>query len=92
MSTARKFRRRAQRERARELGEAMIVAIDGGFGAKAIAAVSVLPRGPRRDLEIALWVSRASEHETIAWPITPTTTDAELAALIDLQCAIEGIP
>ena len=64
---------------------------DGGFGAKAIAAVSVLPRGPRRDLEIALWVSRARDVENIAWPITPTMTDAELAALIDLECAIAGI-
>jgi len=65
-------------------------AVDGGLGVAAVAAIAAVPPGPRRELEIAVWVRRARAIDgPIALMITPTTTDAELAALVDLQVALE---
>jgi hypothetical protein len=77
----------------RAAGDAMCVATDSGLGMKAIAAVAALPRGPRRELELELWVRRFETFGgPIALPITGDTTDAELAALVDLRCAMAGVP
>jgi len=75
-----------------ERGDAAMVAIDGGLGMAAVAAVAALRRGPQRDLEIENWIRRfESFGGMIALPLTPITTDDEFHAVVDLQLAMAGL-
>jgi hypothetical protein len=66
--------------------EEVAIAIDGGTGASAIAAISSLPHGPRRDLEVALWAERIMDSPgQIAIAIDPAASDSEIEALIQLH-------
>jgi hypothetical protein len=75
--------RRARQER-------VAVQIDGGIGLSAIAAVSALPRGPRRDLEVALWAKRIVDGpRTIAFTVEDfRENDPDLDAFADLHRAV----
>jgi len=74
-----------------ELAELVSVGIDRGLGNQAIAAIMAVPSGPRRDLEVALWVDRALradvEHVVVAIP--PNATDDLIDAHAQFACALE---
>lgn len=66
------------------------VAIDGGLGAAAVAAIAARPDGPQRDLEIATWtraIVRAirAGNATIVFSIS---NDREERAMHDLNASI----
>lgn len=71
--------------------ESVAVTVDGGLGIAATAAVRALPRGARRDLEVAHWVRRMhAEVSEVALLIVPGMSEDELEAVIDLQVALNA--
>lgn len=75
---------------ARELrllaAEKTAVSYDGGTGQIAVAAISALPPGPRRDLEVALWARRVIDGPgRFALLVHEGISDAELQAMVELH-------
>jgi hypothetical protein len=74
--------------------EAAAVSIDGGLGIAAVAAISALPPGPLRDLEIATWARRCIEAgrrsgvRYTAILISPDASDSEIDAAAELAVRI----
>jgi hypothetical protein len=73
----------------RSIGEQSAIAIDGGLGVAAVAAIAATPRGEARAVEAARWARRAAATvDQVVTPISPTTTDDELDAMVELHTAI----
>lgn len=86
---ARSRLRRALCDELRNIGERSAIAIDGGFGVAAVAAIAAMPRGPARAVEAARWAQRAAVSvDQVVTPISPSTSDAELDAVVELHNAI----
>jgi hypothetical protein len=71
--------------------EPLIVAIDGGLGELAIAAIAATPAGPARDLEAVKWARRAVDGsgDHVLTVITPGMSDDEIDAHAAFMVALE---
>ena len=69
--------------------EDLAVQLDGGLAGAAVAAISAVPAGPRRDMELALWTRRiAAGPMMLALVVDENFGENEIEILARLHVAV----
>ncbi|MGE0551358.1 MAG: hypothetical protein AB7O24_26100 [Kofleriaceae bacterium] len=74
-----------------DAAEQMAIAVDGGFGELAMAAIEAQPRGSARELEAATWARRATARglDSVVTIVRPGASDDWVDAHGALLFALE---